>query len=146
MFGDLHADSSELDYAKAVTRANEDAKTVFTMGRVFHHPKGLLYSGVLMPDADVMRVQATAPSVEVWPDMHKRGRPELKTALNVPRPALPVAASLPGGGIQLASSEPVVVAEEHGEHHTRLDAIEKRFDLLERDLAPVLQAHYAANL
>jgi hypothetical protein len=71
---------------------------------------------------------------------------ELKTALLVPRPALPVAASLSGGGVQLVEAEPVVVEEEHGDHHSRMEAIEKRFDLLERDLAPVLQAHYAANL
>lgn len=144
MFGDLHADGNEMDYATALTRTNEDARTVFTMGRVFHHPSGLLYSGVLMPDADIPRVQATAPSVEIWPD--ERGRPELKTALNVPRPALPVAASLKGGGIQLTESDPVVVEEPHGDHHTRLDELAARLDAVEASTAELLAAHYAATL
>lgn len=144
MFGDLHADDQEWDYSKALTRTNEDARTTFTMGRMFHHPKGMLYSGVLFEDADVMRIQATAPSVEIWPD--SRGKAEVKTALQVPRPAWPVAASLSGGGIQLTESEPVVVEESHGEHHERLDAITARLDALEADTAQLLQAHLTANL
>lgn len=144
MFGDLHADSSKMDYAAALERTNEDARTVFAMGRCFHHPKGLLFSGVLMDDADIMRVQATAPSVEIWPD--NRGRPELKTALQVPRPAFPVAASLSGGGIQLAEAEPVQVEESHGEHHTRLEELALRLERLEQDVAPMLAAHMAENL
>lgn len=144
MFGDLHADSSKMDYAAALERTNEDARTVFAMGRCFHHPKGLLFSGVLMEDADIMRVQATAPSVEIWPD--NRGKPELKTALQVPRPAFPVAASLSGGGIQLTESEPVVVEESHGEHHERLAELASRLERLEQDVAPMLAAHMAENL
>jgi hypothetical protein len=144
MFGDMHADSSKMDYATALERTNEDARTVFAMGRCYHHPKGLLFSGVLMEDADIMRVQATAPSVEIWPD--NRGKPELKTALQVPRPAFPVAASLTGGGIQLTESEPVQVEEAHGEHHERLVELASRLERLENDVAPMLAAHMAANL
>jgi hypothetical protein len=144
MFGGLHADDQEMDYAKALERTNEDARTVFSMGRVFHHPAGLLYSGVLMPDADIMRVQATAPSVEAWPD--NRGRLELKTSLNVPRPAYPVAASLSGGGIALVSDEPVVVEETHGDFHERMGALAERLERLESNVAPLLAAHMAANL
>lgn len=144
MFGDLHADGTKMDYAEALKRTNEDARTVGAMGRVFDHPKGALFSGVLMPDADIPRIQACAPSVELWPD-HK-GRLELKTALLVPRPALPVAASLSGGGVQLAESEPVFVEAEHGEHHTNMAAINERFDALEELVAPLLAAHYATNL
>lgn len=143
MFGDLHADSSQMDYAKALERTNEDAQTVCSMGRVFPHPKGALFSGVLMPDADVMRVQACAPSVELWPD--HRGKLELKTALLVPRPALPVAASLGNGGIQLAEAEQPIVKEPAGDHHTRLSEIEVRMKRLEDATAPMLAAHLAAQ-
>lgn len=144
MFGGLHADDQEMDYAQALTRANEDARTVFSMGRVFHHPAGLLYSGVLMPDADIMRVQATAPSVEAWPD--NRGRLELKTALQVPRPAYPVAASLSGGGIALVSDGPVEVVEPHGEFHQRMSELAERVERLETNVAPLLAAHMAATI
>lgn len=144
MFGDMHADGTVMDYQTALERTNEDARTVFAMGRTFHHPKGLLFSGVLMPDADIMRIQATAPSVEIWPD--HRGRPELKTALNVPRPALPVAASLSGGGVQLTESTEVVVEEAHGEHHTRLEEITQRLDALEATTGELYQAHLNATL
>lgn len=144
MFGDLHADGSQMDYATALERTNEDARTVFAMGRVFDHPKGALFSGVLMPDADIPRIQACAPSVELWPD--HRGRLELKTALLVPRPALPVAASLSGGGVQLVDAEPVQVNESAGDHHVRLDELAARMDELERSFAPVLAAHIAATL
>lgn len=144
MFGGLHADDTEIDYAEAIKRANEDARTVFSMGRVFHHPAGLLYSGVLMPDADVMRVQATAPSVEAWPD--NRGRLELKTALQVPRPAYPVAASLSGGGIALTSAESVEVEESHGEFHERMTELAERVERLESNMAPLLAAHMAASV
>lgn len=144
MFGGLHADDTELDYATALTRAQEDARTVFSMGRVFHHPAGLLYSGVLMPDADIMRVQATAPSVEAWPD--HRGRLELKTALQVPRPAYPVAASLSGGGVALTSDEQVFVELEAGDYHELMQAVNERIAKLEANMAPLLAAHMAANL
>lgn len=139
MFGDLHADGSQMDYSTALTRTNEDARTVCAMGRVFQHPKGALFSGVLMPDADVMRVQACAPSVELWPD--HRGKLELKTALLVPRPALPVAASLSGGGVQLAESDEPVVKEPAGDHHTRLDDLTARMERLEKAVTPLLSAH-----
>lgn len=139
MFGDLHADDQNFDYAQALKRANEDARVVFAMGKTFHHPKGLLFSGVLMPDADIPRIQATAPSVEQWPD--HRGRLELKTALMVPRPAYPVAASLAGGGIQLAEASEVIVEEEHGEHHTRLEDLAERVTALEESTAELLAAH-----
>lgn len=139
MFGDLHADGSQMDYATALERTNEDARTVFAMGRTFHHPKGLLFSGVLMPDADIMRVQATAPSVELWPD--NRGKLELKTALQVPRPALPVAASLSGGGVQLTDDQEVIVEEPHGDHHTRLDELAARMDELEKVTAEMYSVH-----
>lgn len=144
MFGDLHADGSKMDYAEALTRTNEDARTVAAMGRVFAHPKGALFSGVLMPDADVMRVQACAPSVELWPD--HRGKLELKTALLVPRPALPVAASLGGGGVQLAEADEPVVNEPAGDHFERLDAITARLDALEETTGELLAAHLAATL
>lgn len=144
MFGDMHADASKMDYAQALERTNEDARTVFAMGRCFHHPKGLLFSGVLMDDADVMRVQATAPSVEIWPD--NRGKPELKTALQVPRPAFPVAASLSNGGIQLTESEPVQVEESHGDYHARLEELAGRLQRLEEDTAVLLAAHLTASL
>lgn len=144
MYGDLHADGSEMDYRAALTRTNEDARTVCAMGRVFDHPKGALFSGVLMPDADVPRIQACAPSVEMWPD-HK-GRLELKTALLVPRPAFPVAASLAGGGVQLAESEPIVVKEPAGEHHTNLTELEQRMAAVEESVGELLRAHYATQL
>jgi hypothetical protein len=144
MFGDLHADGSVMDYRTALERTNEDARTVFAMGRTFHHPKGLLFSGVLMEDADIMRVQATAPSVELWPD--HRGKLELKTALQVPRPALPVAASLGNGGVQLVDAEPVIVEEPHGDHHTRLDELATRMDELERVTGELYAAHLTATL
>lgn len=140
----MHADATELDYAQALKNSNEDARTVFAMGRCFHHPKGLLFSGVLMPDADLMRVQATAPSIEQWPD--HRGKLELKTALQVPRPALPFAASLSGGGVALTEAEPVVVEEEPGEHHTRLEELSARMDRLESTTAELLAAHLVASL
>lgn len=143
MFGDMHADATKMDYAEALTRTNEDAQTVCAMGRVFAHPKGALFSGVLMPDADVMRVQACAPSVELWPD--HRGKLELKTALLVPRPALPVAASLTGGGVQLAEASEVVVKEPAGDHHTRMEELADRVDRLEKATAPLLAAHLAAQ-
>jgi hypothetical protein len=144
MFGDLHADGSKMDYAEALTRTNEDARTVAAMGRVFAHPKGALFSGVLMPDADVMRVQACAPSVELWPD--HRGKLELKTALLVPRPALPVAASLGGGGVQLAEADEPVVNEPQGDHFTRLEELSDRLDALEETTGELLAAHLAATL
>lgn len=144
MFGDLHADGSKMDYAQALTRTNEDARTVCAMGRVFDHPKGALFSGVLMPDADVPRIQACAPSVELWPD--NRGKLELKTALLVPRPALPVAASLSGGGIQLAEASEVVVKEPSGDHHTRLDELASRMERLEKAVTPLLSAHLTTML
>lgn len=144
MFGDIHPDGGVMDYQQALTRTNEDARTVFAMGRVFDHPKGLLFSGVLMPDADIMRVEACAPSVELWPD--HRGKLELKTALLVPRPGFPVAASLAGGGVQLAESSEVVVDEAHGDHHARLDALEKRMDEFAETLAPMLAAHLADTI
>src|SRR5688500_18459000 len=106
------------------------------MGRVFHQPAGLLYSGVLMPDADIMRVQDSAPSVEAWPD--NRGRLELKTALQVPRPAYPVAASLSGGGIALTTDDVPQVEESHGEFHERMEALAQRVDTLEKNVAPIL--------
>lgn len=144
MFGDLHADGSKMDYAEALERTNEDARTVFAMGRTFHHPKGLLFSGVLMPDADIMRVQATGPSVEIWPD-HK-GKAELKTALQVPRPALPVAASLDGGGVFMADPTPVVVQESAGEWHARMDALSQRLDAVEKVSAELFAAHLKTTL
>lgn len=144
MFGGLHADDQEFNYAAALKRTNEDARTVFAMGRCFHHPKGLLFSGVLMPDTDLMRVQATAPSIEQWPD--HRGRLELKTALQVPRPALPVAASLSGGGVSLTEAEPVILEEQAGEHFARLEELAARVDTLERATAPLLAAHLVASL
>jgi hypothetical protein len=144
MFGDLHADGSVMDYATALERTNEDARTVFAMGRTFHHPKGLLFSGVLMPDADIMRIQATAPSVELWPD--NRGKLELKTALQVPRPALPVAASLGNGGVQLTDDTEVIVEEPHGDHHTRLEEISKRLDDLELVTAEMYAVHLSTTL
>lgn len=144
MFGGMHADDKELDYSKALQRTNEDARTVFAMGRCFHHPKGLLFSGVLMPDADIPRIQATAPSIEQWPD-HK-GKLELKTALNVPRPGYPVAASLSGGGVQLAETETITVEEPHGEHHTNLTELESRMAAVEESVGELLAAHYAATL
>jgi hypothetical protein len=144
MFGDMHADGQVMDYATALQRTNEDARTVFAMGRTFHHPKGLLFSGVLMPDADVMRVQATAPSVELWPD--NRGKLELKTALQVPRPALPVAASLSGGGVQTAESEPVVVEQTMGDHFERLQALEDRMAKVEEATAELFAVHLANTL
>lgn len=144
MFGDLHADGSKMDYAEALTRTNEDARTVAAMGRVFAHPQGALFSGVLMPDADVMRVQACAPSVELWPD--HRGKLELKTALLVPRPALPVAASLGNGGVQLAEAEPVVVEEPQGDHFTRMDELAARMDALEAVTGELYAAHLTNTL
>jgi hypothetical protein len=144
MFGDMHADGSVMDYATALERTNEDARSVFAMGRTFHHPKGLLFSGVLMPDADIMRIQATAPSVELWPD--HRGKLELKTALQVPRPALPVAASLSGGGVQLTDDTEVIVEEAHGDHHTRLDELASRMDALEAVTAEMYATHLAASI
>lgn len=144
MFGDLHADDQEFNYAEALKRANEDARTVFAMGKTFHHPKGLLFSGVLMPDADIPRIQATAPSIEQWPD--HRGRLELKTALMVPRPGYPVAASLGNGGVQLAEPTEVIVEEDHGDHHERLAELSARMDALENEFAPILSAYYADHL
>jgi len=144
MFGDLHADGNKLDYAEALQRTNEDARTVFTMGRLFHHAKGLLFSGVLMPDTDVMRVQATAPSVELWPD--HRGRLEVKTALQVPRPAFPVAASLSGGGVSITEAEPVVVEQSTGEHFERLQTLEDRMEAVEKATAELFAAHLANTL
>lgn len=144
MFGGLHADDKELNYAQALKNSNEDARTVFAMGRCFHHPKGLLFSGVLMPDADIMRIQATAPSIEQWPD-HK-GKLELKTALQVPRPALPFAASLDGGGIQLSEVTQPIVTEPHGDHHTRLDDLAARMERLEKAVTPLLSAHLTTML
>lgn len=144
MFGDLHADGTKMDYAAALTRTNEDARTVCAMGRVFDHPQGALFSGVLMEDADVPRIQACAPSVELWPD--NRGKLELKTALLVPRPALPVAASLNGGGVQLAEAEQTQVEEPHGDHHTRLDELAARMERLEKAVTPLLSAHLTTML
>lgn len=145
MFGDLHADGSKMDYAEALSRTNEDARTVAAMGRVFAHPKGALFSGVLMPDADVMRVQACAPSVEMWPD--RRGRLELKTALLVPRPAFPVAASLSGGGIQVTDDTPVVVEEPPVvDHFERMAALEERMLSVEAATAELFAAHLANTL
>lgn len=144
MFGGLHADDTVMNYAEALKRTNEDARTVFAMGRCFHHPKGLLFSGVLMPDADIPRIQATTPSIEAWPD--HRGKLELKTALQVPRGALPYAASLSAGGIQLTDNTEVVVEEPHGDHHTRLDDLAARMERLEKAVTPLLSAHLTTML
>lgn len=144
MFGDLHADGEVMDYAAALQRTNEDARTIFAMGRTFHHPKGLLFSGVLMPDTDIMRVQASAPSVEIWPD--NRGRLELKTALQVPRPALPVAASLSGGGVQTVEAEPVIVQDAPADHFTRLEALEQRMAAVEKATGEMFAAHLRNTL
>lgn len=133
-----------MDYAAALTRTNEDARTVCAMGRAFDHPKGALFSGVLMPDVDVPRIQACAPSVELWPD-HK-GKLELKTALLVPRPAFPVAASLTGGGVQLTEADQTVVDEPHGEHHSNLTELEARMSAVEESVGELLKAHYTATL
>jgi hypothetical protein len=138
MFGDLHPDGSVMDYRQALERTNEDARTVGAMGCVYAHPKGALFSGVLMNDVDPMRVQACAPSVELWPD--NRGKLELKTALLVPRPAFPVAASI-GAGVQLAEAEPAIVDEPQGERGERLDELEKRFDLMEKTVGELFAAH-----
>lgn len=144
MFGDMHADGNEMDYSVALQRTNEDARSVFTMGKTFHHPKGLLYSGVLMPDTDVMRVQATAPSVEIWPD--NRGRAELKTALQVPRPALPVAASLEGGGVSLTDATPVEVETSAGEWHERMQLLAERVEKLETTVGELYGIHLTNTL
>lgn len=144
MFGDMHADGTIMDYSEALERTNEDARTVFAMGKCFHHRKGLLFSGVLMPDADIMRIQATAPSIEQWPD--HRGKLELKTALQVPRPALPVAASLTGGGVQLTEASEVIVNEAQGDWFTRMDDLLKRMDRLETTTAELLSAHMQNEL
>lgn len=136
-----HADANNLDYAAALART-DDARLVFAMGRMFHHPKGLLFSGVLMPDTDVMRVQATAPSVELWPD--RRGKLEVKTALQVNRPAFPVAASIAGGGVQLTESEPVVVELESeliGDYHERMAVLEDRMLAVEKVTAELFATH-----
>lgn len=144
MFGDMHADGTVMDYQEALSRTNEDARTVFAMGRCFHHPKGLLFSGLLMPDADVMRIQATAPSIEQWPD--HRGKLELKTALQVPRPALPFAASLSGGGVALTETSEVIVKENQADWFTRMDDLMKRMDRLETTTATLLSAHMTNTL
>lgn len=143
MFGDMHADGTKMDYAEALTRTNEDARTVCAMGRVYAHPKGALFSGVLVDDVDVQRVQACAPSVELWPD--HRGKLELKTALLVPRPALPVAASL-GAGVQLAEPDLTVVEETAGDWHSRMNALQERVDRLESVTGELLAVHMRNEL
>lgn len=143
MFGDIHPDDTVMDYRKALTTTNADARTVAAMGRVYAHPKGALFSGVLMGDADVMRVQACSASVELWPD--NRGKLELKTALLVPRPAWPVAASL-GAGVQLAEAEEPVVDEPQGDRLERLDALEAKFAQLETTVGELYATHLSATL
>lgn len=137
--GGLHADATKMDYREALA-VTDDARRIVSMGRAFNTPQGLLFSGVLMPDTDVMRLQASAPSVELWPN--SRGKLELKTALMVNAPAWPVAASV-GAGIQLA--EPLMPADLPDEDvamvglfaldeaHARLERIEKALALLVAD-------------
>lgn len=145
VFGGLHADGSKLDYEEALART-DDARTVCAMGRAFHHPKGLLFSGVLMPDADVMRIQATVPSVEIWPD--SKGRMELKTALQVVQGAwkVPIAASAGHGGVVLTSATPTVVEDEPVEHFERLAALEERMNRVESTTAELFAAYLRDSL
>lgn len=145
VFGGLHADGTKLDYEEALART-DDARTVCAMGRAFHHPKGLLFSGVLMPDADVMRIQATVPSVEIWPD--SKGRMELKTALQVVQGAwkVPIAASAGHGGVVLTSATPTVVDDEPVDHFERLAVLEERMNRIESTTAELFAAHLRDSL
>lgn len=145
VFGGLHADAQKLDYAEALSRT-DDARRVFAMGRMFHHPKGLLFSGVLMPDADIPRIQATAPSVELWPNQH--GKLEVKTALQVNRPAFPVAASV-GNGVLLVDAEPVELETTPTvtyQNSDPLSLIAARVEALEKVTGELFAAHLSSML
>lgn len=146
VFGGVHADGTKLDYDEALSRT-DDARSVCAMGRAFHHPKGLLFSGVLMPDADVMRIQATVPSAEIWPDP-QTGKMELKTALQVNQGAwkVPIAASAGHGGVMLLSATPTVVEHEPVEHFERIEELERRMTAMEDAFAPVFAAHMRDSL
>lgn len=144
--GGVHTDSTVnasghfLDYDEALART-DDARRTVAMGRCFDTPKGLLFSGVLLPDVDPLTVAGGAPSVELWPN--KRGKLELKTALLVNQPAWPVAASV-GAGIVLA--EPVDEPAPEPELEPALAHLAARIDQLEATLAPMFAAHLAATL
>jgi hypothetical protein len=108
VYGGVHADTQRLDYDEALRRT-EDVRRAFAMGRVFDHPtRGLLFSGVLLPGVDRMAVEASAPSVELWPG--KAGKLELRTALLVNDPGWPVAAST-GHSLIVSEPQPELVIE-----------------------------------
>ena len=81
--------------AKDVGTYRDDANRVFALVRVWEAPGvGLMVRGVVPPDvtqADITRALACSPSIEFWPE----GRARTLVGLHlVPRPALPVLASL----------------------------------------------------
>lgn len=142
--GGLHADAQRLDYREALAHT-EDVRRAVTMGRVYDHPtRGLLFSGVLLPGTDRMLVEASAPSVELWPG--KSGKLELKTALLVNDAGWPVAAST---GHSLIVSEPQpeppeVLAMEADA--ADLDRAFERIGALEAVVGELYAAHLAQTL
>lgn len=89
----------------------DNANRTIAMVRAWEDSHGLAFSGVLMPDAssaDLLRAQASAPSVELWPT----GRGNQRTLIGihlVPTPAWPVTASVGSAEHQMGITEGVVV-------------------------------------
>lgn len=87
----------------------DNANRTLAMVRAWEDNHGLAFSGVLMPDAspaDLLRAQASAPSVELWPS--GSGRTLVGIHL-VPTPAWPVTASAGEAELQMGITDPVVV-------------------------------------
>lgn len=118
--GGLHVDTGLARRGvgvREVNRHREDTNTVFAMVRAWEDPFGLAISGVLAADvtpAELLKVLATAPSVELWPS--GRGRTLVGIHM-VPTPAWPVAASAGGSAIEFSTASPITVEDSEALAH-----------------------------
>lgn len=93
----------------------DDASRVLALVRAWPTRFGLMIAGVIPPDvteADVTRVLACSPSVELWP--RNDGKRTLMGIHVVPRPAWPVMASV-GAATIAVTDEPIILEEPDAE-------------------------------
>lgn len=93
-------------------RHRDDANEVFAMGRAAPTPRGLGFSGVVLPDVsedEIMRAMSCSPSIEMW------GKGSGRTTIGVhlvPTPAWPVAAAAgTGAEMEFSSGAPIRVEQ-----------------------------------